>query len=138
MKETFYEKDSLTILTLHNRTFSYSDHETNNILYFLKKTPRTILIEFKTCFDAGNLYHQWFNYRYSAAHNISLYTFEGRPYRQTTCFWEKQKLLLKHESLKNAYSKKRSFNFIETPTHETVHLLFQITVSIIYRVCIEI
>ena len=42
-------------MTFHNRTFSYIDRETNNILnffFFFNKRPRQSLIEFKTCFDA--------------------------------------------------------------------------------------
>ena len=40
MKEAFYEKTpkrELTILTIHNRTFTFIYHETNNILYFIKR-----------------------------------------------------------------------------------------------------
>ena len=43
MKETLNEKmpkkASLTILTLHNRNFTFIDRETNDILYFKKRQP---------------------------------------------------------------------------------------------------
>ena len=48
MKETFNEKEkkrqkrSLTNLTLRNRTFTFINRETNNIIYF-KKTQREFL-----------------------------------------------------------------------------------------------
>ena len=46
------EKGSLTIVILHNHTFTFIYHEKNNILYF-KKTTKQFLDpdHIKTCFD---------------------------------------------------------------------------------------